>query len=304
MIEVEYIALKGVNAYEPFIAFRLRIKNLSDGKITIWNSRDLVRINEQAVGYTTTINASVIEPKSEEEIVTNFTIPYDVLERIEKSRSEEGKINFEIEYRPMLTCVGLDVDKVVELLKYQQIEEYTLSQIASNPNITQIWLKCPVVDPKTKSTTIRVTTDEWLDFLSEVNYKRCRVIEVPAIDENEKTKQILEELDRAWRLMAENYPESLNACRKALEEIKEYMKSLGYESNGKIDFKKIYRGDRYGEAMEGLFRNIWLLTDIGSHTGRSNKMTTRAARADMEFIITSIYMLLKSMLANLEANLG
>ena len=47
--------------------------------------------------------------------------------------------------------------------------------------------------------------------------------------------------------------------------------------------------------MDGLFRNIWLLTNIGSHTGR-NKMTTRA---DMEFIITSIYMLLKSMLANL-----
>jgi len=290
MIEVEYIALEGRKAYEPFIAFRLRIKNLSDGEITIWNSRDLVRINEQAVGYATTINASVIEPKSEKQIRTILTIPYDVLERIEKSRSKEGKINFEIEYRPMLTCAGLDVDKVEELLK---IKKYVL--ISMVPNTTQIWLNCPVVDPKTKSTTIRVTTDEWLDFLSEVNYKRCRVIEVPAIDENEKTKQILEELDRAWRLMAENYPESLNACRKALEEIKEYMKSSGYESNGEIDFRKIYGGEKYGEAMDGLFRKIWLLTDIGSHTGRS-KMTTRA---DMEFIITSIYMLLKSMLANL-----
>jgi len=290
MIEVEYIALEGRKAYEPFIVFRLRIKNLSDGEITIWNSRDLVRINEQAVGYATTINASIIEPKSEKQIRTILTIPYDVLERIEKSRSKEGKINFEIEYRPMLTCAGLDVDKVEELLK---IKKYVL--ISMVPNTTQIWLNCPVVDPKTKSTTIRVTTDEWLDFLSEVNYKRCRVIEVPAIDENEKTKQILEELDRAWRLMAENYPESLNACRKALEEIKEYMKSSGYESNGEIDFRKIYRGERYGEAMDGLFRNMWLLTDIGSHTGRS-KMTTRA---DMEFIITSIYMLLKSMLANL-----
>ena len=290
MIEVEYIALEGRKAYEPFIVFRLRIKNLSDGEITIWNSRDLVRINEQAVGYATTINASVIEPKSEKQIRTILTIPYDVLERIEKSRSKEGKINFEIEYRPMLTCAGLDVDKVEELLK---IKKYVL--ISMVPNTTQIWLNCPVVDPKTKSTTIRVTTDEWLDFLSEVNYKRCRVIEVPAIDENEKTKQILEELDRAWRLMAENYPESLNACRKALEEIKEYMKSSGYESNGEIDFRKIYGGEKYGEAMDGLFRKIWLLTDIGSHTGRS-KMTTRA---DMEFIITSIYMLLKSMLANL-----
>jgi len=290
MIEVEYIALEGRKAYEPFIVFRLRIKNLSDGEITIWNSRDLVRINEQAVGYATTINASVIEPKSEKQIRTILTIPYDVLERIEKSRSKEGKINFEIEYRPMLTCAGLDVDKVEELLK---IKKYVL--ISMVPNTTQIWLNCPVVDPKTKSTTIRVTTDEWLDFLSEVNYKRCRVIEVPAIDENEKTKQILEELDKAWRLMAENYPESLNACRKALEEIKEYMKSSGYESNGEIDFRKIYGGEKYGEAMDGLFRKIWLLTDIGSHTGRS-KMTTRA---DMEFIITSIYMLLKSMLANL-----
>ena len=295
MIEVEYIALEGRKAYEPFIVFRLRIKNLSDGEITIWNSRDLVRINEQAVGYATTINASVIEPKSEKQIRTILTIPYDVLERIEKSRSKEGKINFEIEYRPMLTCAGLDVDKVEELLK---IKKYVL--ISMVPNTTQIWLNCPVVDPKTKSTTIRVTTDEWLDFLSEVNYKRCRVIEVPAIDENEKTKRILEELDKAWKLMAENYPESLNACRKALEEIKEYMKSSGYESNGEIDFRKIYGGEKYGEAMDNLFRKIWLLTDIGSHTGRS-KMTTRA---DMEFIITLIYMLLKSMLANLEANLG
>ncbi|MCW3131911.1 MAG: hypothetical protein N2V73_04235 [Candidatus Methanospirare jalkutatii] len=295
MIEVEYIALEGRKAYEPFIAFRLRIKNLSDGEITIWNSRDLVRINEQAVGYATTINASVIEPKSEKEILTILTIPYDVLERIEKSRSKEGKINLEIEYRPMLTCAGLDVDKVEELLK---IKKYVL--IPMVPNTTQIWLNCPVVDPKTKSTTIRVTTDEWLDFLSEVNYKRCRVIEVPAIDENEKTKQILEELDKAWRLMAENYPESLNACRKALEEIKEYMKSSGCESKGGMDFRRIYGGEKYGEAMDGFFRKIWLLTDIGSHTGRS-KMTTRA---DMEFIITSIYMLLKSMLANLEANLG
>ena len=300
MIEVEYIALEGGKAYEPFIAFRLRIKNLSDGKITLWNSQDLVRINEQVVGYATTRHAKIFEPKSEEEIVTNFTIPYEVLERIEKSRSKEGKINLEIEYKPMLTCEGLDVDKVEELLKYQQIEEYTLSQIASYPNITQMWLKCPVVDPKTNSTTIRVTTDEWLDFLSKVNYKRCRVIEVPAIDKNGKTKRILEELDRAWRLMAENYPESLNACRKALEEIKEYMKSSGYESNGEIDFRKIYGGEKYGEAMDSLFRKIWLLTDIGSHTGR-NKITTRA---DMEFIITSIYMLLKSMLANLEANRG
>ena len=185
MIEVEYIALEGGKAYEPLIAFRLRIKNLSDGEIIIWNSRDLVRINEQAVGYATTINASVIEPKSEKEIVTNFTIPYDVLERIEKSRSEERKINFEIEYRPMLTCAGLDVDKVKEL----KIKKYVLIPMA--PNTTQIWLNCPVVDPKTKSTTIRVTTDEWLDFLSEVNYKRCRVIEVPAIDKNEKTNEFL-----------------------------------------------------------------------------------------------------------------
>ena len=295
MIEVEYIALEGEKAYELLIEFRLRIKNLSDGKITIWNSQDLVRINEQTVGYATTSRVAFIRPKDEKEIVTNFMIPYDVLERIEKSRGKEG-VYLKIEYRPTITCEGLDVNKVKELLAHK---EHTLSQIASN--IAQIWLNCPVVDPKTKSTTIRVTTDEWLDFLSEVNYKRCRVIEVPAIDENEKTKQILEELDKAWRLMAENYPESLNACRKALEEIKEYMKSSGYESNGEIDFRKIYGGERYGEAMDGLFRNIWLLTNIGSHTGRGNKMTIRA---DMEFIITSIYMLLKSMLANLEANLG
>jgi len=295
MIEVEYIALEGEKAYELLIEFRLRIKNLSDGKITIWNSQDLVRINEQTVGYATTSRVAFIRPKDENEIVTNFMIPYDVLERIEKSRSKEGEICLKIEYRPTITCEGLDVNKVKELLAHK---EHTLSQIASN--IAQIWLNCPVVDPRTKSTTIRVTTDEWLDFLSKVNYKKCRVIEVPAIDKDGKTKRILEELDRAWRLMAENCEESLNACRKALEEIKEYMKSLGYESNGEIDFRKIYRGERYGEAMDGLFRKIWLLTDIGSHTGR-NKITTRA---DMEFIITSIYVLLKSMLANLEANLG
>jgi len=217
MIEVEYVALGVEKAYEPLIEFRLRIKNLSDGKITIWNSRDLVRINGQTVGYATTSRVVFIRPEDEKEIVTNFMMPHDVLERIEKSRSEKGEIYLEIEYRPTITCEGLDINEVGKLLVFK---EYTLSQTASN--IAQIWLNCPVVDPRTKSTTIRVTTDEWLDFLSKVNYKRCRVIEVPAIDKNGKTKRILEELDRAWRLMAENCGESLNACRKALEEIKEY----------------------------------------------------------------------------------
>ena len=45
-------------------------------------------------------------------------------------------------------------------------------------------------------------------------------------------------------------------------------------------------------TLEKLWTILWGLTSIGSHIGRS-KMTTRA---DMEFIITSIYMLLKSIL--------
>ena len=91
--------------------------------------------------------------------------------------------------------------------------------------------------------------------------------------------------------MAENYPESLNACRKSLEAIKKYLINLGFELNGKVDFKKLYGGN-FGEIIDNIFKNLWGLTSIGSHIGRS-KMTTRA---DMEFIITSIYMLLKSIL--------
>ncbi|MHC1635064.1 MAG: hypothetical protein ACXQTS_00355 [Candidatus Methanospirareceae archaeon] len=65
--------------------------------------------------------------------------------------------------------------------------------------------------------------------------------------------------------------------------VKQYMMSQGFKSNGEIDIKGFYGGGKFGDIMDSLFRNIWGLTDVGSHTGRS-KMKTMA---DMEYVYLS-----------------
>lgn len=235
-----------------------------------------------------------VEPGGETDIYARLAISHDALERIERSRKAEGKIELNISYGPRMMVVkepNVNVAGVLRVFSDKGvIGAYIHTPVSDTMDLVQ--LSCPVIDPRTYSESIKLTTEEWLDILSKVGYRKCRIIEIPAIDGDEKIKLIIEELDRAWKLMAENYHESLNACRKALERIKEYVINLGFESNGKVDFKKIYEGEKFGECMDKIFTSLWCLTSVGSHAGRS-KMTTTA---DMEFIITSVYLLLKSLL--------
>ena len=51
------------------------------------------------------------------------------------------------------------------------------------------------------------------------------------------------------------------------------------------------------EALDDIFRGLWTLTSVGSHAGRSRLIK----RADVEFVITTIYMLMKSMQENMKS---
>jgi hypothetical protein len=157
------------------------------------------------------------------------------------------------------------------------------------------------MDPKSNSSIIEVDRDTWLDMLSKLGFKHVRVIEVPAITgvANEHAKAAIEYLDRAWILMSANYEEALNAARKALEELKSYAKDLGFVDNDKINFAKIYGvspGSELVRGMDSILRELWALTSVGSHAGRSRFIK----RADVEFVITTIYMLMKSVQENMK----
>jgi len=158
------------------------------------------------------------------------------------------------------------------------------------------------MDPRGNS-LIEVDCDTWLDVLSKLGFKHVRVIEVPAITgvANEHAKAAIEHLDRAWVLMSANYEEALNAARKALEELKSYAKDLGFlNEKGEIAFAKVYGADTkssLAEALNDVFRGLWALTNVGSHAGRSRLIK----RADVEFVITTIYMLMKSMQENMRS---
>ena len=179
----------------------------------------------------------------------------------------------------------------------------TLS-LSSAPQPQQLYLiRCyiPLKDSRGNS-LIEVDRDTWLDILSKLGFKHVRVIEVPAITgvANEHAKAAIEHLDRAWELMSANYEEALNAARKALEELKNYAKDLGFvDVKGEVDFAKVYGASPDSDlvrGMDNIFRGLWALTNVGSHAGRSRLIK----RADVEFVITTIYRLMKSMQENMK----
>lgn len=158
-----------------------------------------------------------------------------------------------------------------------------------------------VIETKNNSNMIEISIDEWLDILNKLNFKHVRIIEVPALPstKNENLEKAIENLDKAWHLMSENFEESINSCRKALECIKEFAKEKGLvkkEEENNIDFVRIYGSDTIGSCMNKMFRALWNLTNVGSHASVSKI----AYRANMEFVITTVYMLLKSIIATLK----
>jgi hypothetical protein len=230
---------------------------------------------------------------------------HDDLESIEKLRAGENPrftINLSTQF---IACVPQQSPIPPQNCQYIPIGPcaQTLS-LSLAPQPQQLYLiRCyiPLKDPRGNS-LIEVDRDTWLDVLSKLGFKHVRVIEVPVIAgvANEHAKAAIEHLDRAWVLMSANYEEALNAARKALEELKSYAKDLGFiDEKGEIDFAKVYGVDpksSLAEALDDVFRGLWDLCNVGSHAGRSRFIK----RADVEFVITTIYMLMKSMQENMK----
>jgi len=232
-------------------------------------------------------------PNGRKEINVSLDLQYTDIETIERLRNG-GRPRFMLDlYTVFMTCTGSS-------LPSPPIESRAvLGQCGSGKSLYIARSAASVMDVKTRSSTIEVSIDEWLEVLSKLKYKHVKVIEVPKIEGviDEHLKNTIEHLDNAWKLMSENYEESLNACRKALEELKSWAKNKGLaDDNDRVNFKEIYGGDRIAEAVDKVFSGLWLLTNIGSHTGRSKIVK----KADIEFVITSIYMLVKSVLENIK----
>ncbi len=228
---------------------------------------------------------------------------HDDLEFIEKLRAGENPrftINLSTQF---IACVPQQSLIPPQNCQYIPMGPCAQSSLSLAPQPQQLYLiRCyiPLMDPRGNS-LIEVDRGTWLDILSKLGFKHIRVIEVPAVTGmvNEHAKAAIEHLDRAWELMSANYEEALNAARKALEELKSYAKDLGFvDVKGEIDFAKVYGASPDSDlvrGMDNIFRGLWALTNVGSHAGRSRLIK----RADMEFVITTIYMLMKSMQENM-----
>ena len=242
-----------------------------------------------------------ISPKEYVTTRIYLDLRHDDLEFIEKLRAGENPrftVNLSTQF---IACVP---QQFIPPQNCQYIPMGPCAQTLSSALQSQLYLiKCyiPLKDPRGNS-SIEVDRDTWLNVLSKLGFKHVRVIEVPAITSvvNEHAKAAIEHLDKAWELMSTNYEEALNAARKALEELKSYAKDLGYvDDKGNIDFAKVYGADTkssLAEALDDIFRGLWTLTSVGSHAGRSRFIK----RADVEFVITTIYMLMKSIQENMK----
>jgi len=245
-----------------------------------------------------------IPPKEYTATRIYLDLRHDNLEFIEKLRAGENPrfiINLSTQF---IACVPQQSLTPSQNCQYIPIGPCAQTLSLSLAPQSQLYLiKCyiPLKDPRGNS-LIEVDRDTWLDVLSKLGFKHVRVIEVPAITgvANEHAKAAIEYLDRAWVLMSANYEEALNAARKALEELKSYAKDLGFiDEKGEIDFAKVYGVDTkssLAEALDDIFRGLWALTSVGSHAGRFRFIK----RADVEFVITTIYMLMKSMQENMK----
>jgi hypothetical protein len=288
------------------LTFDIEIMSHVSEEIKIWDIEGSVYVSSALhpkryyIGRAKSITPLSIPPKGSVITGISLDLTYEKLEKIEKIRAG-GKLRFEITPSILLTTrlrQPIKIEPVGGPQEYIPIVQYN-----DGSSLYLIKYISLVVDARSGSSLIEIGVDEWLEILSKLGFKYVRIIEIPMIKQvsNKHLENSLDHLDRAMKLMFENIEESLNACRKALEELREYLKDLGLvikveEEKGKekIDFKKIYGGDQYGEAMEKIFIGLWNLTSIGSHTGRS-KITKRA---DIEFIITTIYLMLRSIIEN------
>ena len=245
-----------------------------------------------------------IPPKEYTATRIYLDLRHDDIEFIEKLRAGENP-RFTVKLSTQfIACVPQQSLTPSQNCQYIPIGPCAQTLSLSLAPQSQLYLiKCyiPLMDPRGNSSIIEVDRDTWLNVLSKLGFKHVRVIEVPAITSvvNEHAKASIEHLDKAWELMSTNYEEALNAARKALEELKSYAKDLGFVDNDKINFAKIYGASPDSglvRVVDGIFRGLWDLCNVGSHAGRSRFIK----RADVEFVITTIYMLMKSMQENMK----
>ena len=311
MLRVEFL---GISPEEgkmiiPRIQVKLRLVNQTGLEAYITRLEGTMLVNDHFAGRVVRVDPVILPPHKSINSNVFWELPYDILERVEKLRNGKRlRMKINVTFTAIVYGPSDDVNKLEDYVhQVGAIASWISLSDQRTSKVVLLNLKCSVLNPKTGNYEIDVAIDEWLEVLSKLGFKRVRVIEVPEIDVNgdPDLNAVIEDLDKAWKLMSQNFEESLNACRKALEDLKSYIKKKGFtkhfeDSEGKkkekIDFKKLYGGEKFGEAMDKIFTGLWTLSDIGSHTGRS-KLTKRA---DMEFVITSIYMLLKSVMENLK----
>lgn len=154
---------------------------------------------------------------------------------------------------------------------------------------------------------LEIPHSKWLELLEWMRIKKVKILEIPFREVPEELEETVESLNRAIKLVAHGvFPEALNACRKALEDLKNYLIKSGFsrikttkkEQKRVIDFKKLYGGGRIGSALDKLFSSLRILSDIGSHAGRSKLLT----RSDVELTMITIFMLINSILDQLNAS--
>jgi len=306
MLTAEFVRL-GVprdygEVYEGLrLAFEVKLRNWEQGKMSVWDVDGEVFVGSDKsprrvyLGRARSSTPLEINPNVEVPTRAYLDLRHDDLETIEGLR-DGGKPRFEVKLSILLT-ICLQQPPKCEGCRWVGIGPCGQSQYLYLTRYT-----VDVMDPKSNSSIIEVDRDTWLDMLSKLGFKHVRVIEVPAItgEVNEHAKAAIEYLDRAWVLMSANYEEALNAARKALEELKSYAKDLGFiNEKEEIDFAKVYGVDpksSLAEALDDVFRGLWALCNVGSHAGRSRFIK----RADVEFVITTIYMLMKSMQENMK----
>jgi hypothetical protein len=308
MIEMRFQKLDTLIPYPDaeglVLTFDIELINHLPETVKIWDIEGQAFVSSSSypkryyIGRAKPLSMGVINiPRnSSNNIKVSLELTYEQLEKIERIRAGR-RPRFELTLSILFTVPLMSPPSSgLSSIEYIPIMQYTYGG-----SLYLVKYVSQVMDLRSGSSVFEIGIDNWLDILSKLGFKYVRILEIPIIKpvENEHLKNALDYLDRATKLMLEDMEESLNACRKALEELKSYARDHNLIKDGEIDFRKIYGGENYGDAMEKIFGGLWSLTSIGSHIGRS-KMTSRA---DIEFIITAIYMLLKSIIEKIGATI-
>ena len=136
------------------------------------------------------------------------------------------------------------------------------------------------------SLEVKIPKSDWVEkLLPAFNYKKTFLVEIPKLTNNEK---IISHLDSAWKQKhMGQYDKVLTDCRKALEEVRAYVKKEAGEikrenKNSLPDWSLYFDSEKRGEIFNKLDEVIWNFTARGAHTGKSINLED----ADLALMIT------------------